>query len=54
MKHGGMMAGRKIAAICGRRASLYGGDMFETSLAHLAGAHDRSDAQYLAGLRVLP
>lgn len=40
MKHGGMMAGRKVAAIC-EAAGLpcYGGDMFETGIAHLAGTH---------------
>jgi muconate cycloisomerase len=40
MKHGGMMAGRKIAAICEAAGiACYGGDMFETGIAHLAGTH---------------
>jgi muconate cycloisomerase len=40
MKHGGMMAGRKVAAICEAAGmACYGGDMFETGIAHLAGTH---------------
>ncbi|MCC6469375.1 MAG: cycloisomerase [Alphaproteobacteria bacterium] len=40
MKHGGMLAGRKIAAICEAAGiACYGGDMFETGIAHLAGTH---------------
>lgn len=40
MKSGGMMRGREIAAIAGAAGmAAYGGDMFETGLAHLAGAH---------------
>ena len=40
MKHGGMLAGRKIAAICEAAGiACYGGDMFETGVAHLAGTH---------------
>src|SRR4030095_7984216 len=37
MKHGGMLAGRKISAICEAAGiACYGGDMFETGLARLA------------------
>ena len=40
MKHGGMLAGRKVAAICEAAGiACYGGDMFETGIAHLAGTH---------------
>lgn len=40
MKHGGMMAGRKVSAICAAAGiACYGGDMFETGIAHLAGTH---------------
>ena len=40
MKHGGMLAGRKISAICEAAGiACYGGDMFETGIAHLAGTH---------------
>jgi len=40
MKHGGMLAGRKVAAICEAAGiTCYGGDMFETGIAHLAGTH---------------
>jgi muconate cycloisomerase len=40
MKHGGMMAGRKVSAICEAAGIVcYGGDMFETGIAHLAGTH---------------
>jgi muconate cycloisomerase len=40
MKHGGMLAGRKVAAICESAGiACYGGDMFETGIAHLAGTH---------------
>jgi len=40
MKHGGMMAGRKVSAICEAAGiACYGGDMFETGIAHLAGTH---------------
>ena len=40
MKHGGMLAGRKIASICEAAGiACYGGDMFETGIAHLAGTH---------------
>ena len=40
MKHGGMLAGRKVSAICEAAGiSCYGGDMFETGIAHLAGTH---------------
>lgn len=40
MKHGGMLAGRKVSAICEAAGiACYGGDMFETGIAHLAGTH---------------
>lgn len=40
MKHGGMMAGRRVSAICEAAGiACYGGDMFETGIAHLAGTH---------------
>ena len=40
MKHGGMLAGRKVSAICEAAGiPCYGGDMFETGIAHLAGTH---------------
>jgi muconate cycloisomerase len=40
MKHGGMLASRKISAICEAAGiACYGGDMFETGIAHLAGTH---------------
>jgi muconate cycloisomerase len=40
MKHGGMLAGRKVTAICEAAGiACYGGDMFETGIAHLAGTH---------------
>jgi muconate cycloisomerase len=40
MKHGGMLAARKVSAICEAAGiACYGGDMFETGIAHLAGTH---------------
>ncbi len=40
MKSGGMRRGQEIAAIAAANGTAcYGGDMFETGLAHLAGAH---------------
>ena len=40
MKHGGMLAARKVSAICEAAGIVgYGGDMFETGIAHLAGTH---------------
>ena len=56
MKHGGMLAGRKIAAICEAAGiACYGGDMFETGIAHLAGTHMiAATPEYFVGLRILP
>ena len=40
MKSGGMRRGQEIAAVAaGAGIACYGGDMFETGLAHLAGLH---------------
>jgi muconate cycloisomerase len=40
MKTGGMLAGRKVSAICEAAGiACYGGDMFETGLGHLGGVH---------------
>ncbi len=40
MKSGGLTQGRKVAEIAGENnIAAYGGDMFETGIAHLAGTH---------------